>query len=107
MKLKSPSFAGDFDDLVPPGITEIHIALSTDKIVIESIYLLAANCEVLLLCGKLEIQPNYQFIFLGMWPHNPQSRLQNLIYLGFKPSPLHSQTLSIKIIVIQSLGLGD
>lgn len=79
----------------------------TGKIVIESIYFLAANCEVLLLCGKLEIQPSYQLMFLEMCPHNPQSRPQNLIFSGFKPSPSHSQTLSIKIIVIQSLGLGD
>lgn len=50
MKLKSPSFAGDFDDLVPTEITQACIALSTDKIVIDSIYLLAANCEVLQVC---------------------------------------------------------
>lgn len=107
MKLKSPSFTGDFDDLVPTGITEICIALFTDKIVIESIYFLAANCEVLLLCGKLEIQPNYQLMFLETWPPNPRSRLQNLIFSGFKPSPSHSLMLPIKIIFIQSLGLGD
>lgn len=107
MKLKSPSFAEDFDDLVPPGITEICIALFTDKIVIESLCFLAANCEVLLPCGKLEIQPNYQLMFLEMWPHNPRSRLRNLIFSGFKTSPSHSLKLPIKIIFTQSLGLGD
>lgn len=59
MKLKSPSFAGDFDDLVPIEITQACIALSTDKIIIDSIYLLVANCEVLQVCWQLEIKLIY------------------------------------------------
>lgn len=50
MKLKSPSVAGDVDDLVPTGITQACIVVSTDKIAIYSLYLLAANCEVLPRC---------------------------------------------------------
>lgn len=42
-----------------------------DKTVIEPIYLLAANREVPLLCGKPEIQMerklNHQFMFLETW----------------------------------------
>lgn len=66
MKLKSPSFPVDFYYLVLTVITEICMALFTDKVVIESVYLVAANCEVLLLCGQLEIKPNHLSMFLEL-----------------------------------------